>query len=84
MSIATRRSPKRQTGSFAPSPFYDDPFEPVPAIPAARREAEAPERAADHVEAPETRAGRSAEAPEAGKGRGHYLEWEFTHGRSRS
>jgi hypothetical protein len=82
LSTATR--PKRQNGSSAPSSSSGDRFEPVPAIPAARHEAEAPERSTHHVEAPETRAGRSAEAPEAGEGRGHYFEWEFTHGRSRS
>lgn len=45
---------------------------------------EAPERGECAREAPETRAGRSAEAPDAGERRAGTLEHEFTHGRSQS
>ena len=41
---------------------------------------EAPDRGATG-EAPEARA---AEAPDAGEGRGNFIEHEFTHGRSQS
>ena len=47
-------------------------------------EAEAPESASCHFEAPEARSQRHREAPEAGEGRGHYFEHEFTNGRSQS
>ena len=49
-------------------------------------EAEAPDSGiwAAEAEAPETRPGRNAEAPDAGDGRMRYLETEFTHGRSQS
>jgi hypothetical protein len=51
-----------------------------------RSEAEAPEQAERELEreAPESRIGRSAEAPDAGQGRAGLLEHEFTHGRSQS
>jgi hypothetical protein len=48
-------------------------------------DAEAPERAVEPREAPESRATRHAEAPDAGEGRRHHtFEQEFTHGRSQS
>ena len=78
MSIVTR--PRRLSETFVPSsPAVDDT-----ATPAARHEFEAPERAASRREAPESRTGRPAEAPDAGDGRASYLEHEFTHGRSQS
>ena len=79
MSIVTR--PKRLSEAFA-SPSSSEAQ--VPAFPAARHEAEAPEEADNRHEAPESRAGRLAEAPDAGEGRGSHLEHEFTHGRSQS
>jgi len=75
MSVVTRS--KRLGEAFDATP------EMVPAVAAARHEAEAPERS-DRREAPETRNARSAEAPEAADGRASYLEQEFTHGRSQS
>ena len=45
---------------------------------------EALERAAQSYEAPESRRGRPAEAPDAGGGRASYHEYEFTQGRSQS
>ena len=47
-------------------------------------ETEAPELAVTLSEAPESRHGRHAEAPDAGEGRRHYFEQDFTHGRSQS
>ncbi len=46
-------------------------------------ETEAPEQAYTSSEAPELRT-RSVEAPDAGEGRRHHYEQEFTHGRSQS
>jgi len=57
------------------------PSEPPPLI---RQHAEAPESGEQRREAPETRRSSRHEAPDAGEGRGHYLEHEFTHGRSQS
>jgi hypothetical protein len=84
MSIVTR--PKRLSEALVPSSAP----EPAPTAPPTTllsgrvRAAEAPERAALPSEAPESRRGRWAEAPDAGEGRGSYLEHEFTHGRSQS
>jgi hypothetical protein len=49
-------------------------------------EVEAPDQGIldEEHEAPEIRPGRHAEAPDAGEGRSHSLEHEFTHGRSQS
>jgi hypothetical protein len=47
-------------------------------------EGEAPERGVIDREAPETGVSDRAEAPDRGEGRAHYLEHEFTHGRSQS
>lgn len=78
MSIVTRS--RRLSETFVASSSTDD----VPAVAAARHEFEAPERAAHHCEAPESRSGHPAEAPDAGDGRANFLEHEFTHGRSQS
>lgn len=45
---------------------------------------EAPDQGEHNNEAPESRTGRSAEAPDAGEGRLRLGEHEFTHGRSQS
>jgi hypothetical protein len=52
--------------------------------PAHQVEPEAPERAVQTREAPESRSSRQAEAPDAGEGRSQYYEQDFTHGRSQS
>jgi len=78
MSVVTRT--RRLTERYVPSPSAET----VPAVPAARHEAEAPERAACPREAPDGHPGHPAEAPDAGLGRSAYLEHEFTHGRSQS
>ncbi len=80
MSIVTR--PRRLSESLEPS--CPSGAESLPAVPAARAVVEAPERGTDHREAPESRAGCRAEAPDAGEGRASYLEHEFTQGRSQS
>ncbi len=77
MSVAIRT--KRLTPSDLTT--FD---EPTLSSPPARHEAEAPELARRGREAPESRAGRQAEAPDAGEGRAGLLEHEFTHGRSQS
>jgi hypothetical protein len=76
MSVAIRT--KRLNETLTPS-LSDSGI--VPAVAAARSDAEAPERAARHVEAPETSRSRRAEADE---GRSGFLSHEFTHGRSQS
>ena len=78
MSVLTRT--RRLPGTYAPSTGSGS----IPAVATARAEVEAPERAASPSEAPEVRRGRPAEAPDAGEGRTHYCEHEFTHGRSQS
>lgn len=77
MSIATRSRRLNET-------FLPPTHPPVLAAPAARGEAEAPERAVRQPEAPESPRGRHSEARDAGEGRASYLEHEFTHGRSQS
>jgi hypothetical protein len=47
-------------------------------------EPEAPDRGMQETEAPEGRLSRRLEAPDAGEGRAHLHETEFTHGRSQS
>jgi hypothetical protein len=76
MSIAFRAkrlsdivAPSSSTGAVAPKSQVD---------------VEAPERATEPREAPESRSARHAEAPDAGEGRRHSFEQEFTHGRSQS
>jgi hypothetical protein len=77
MSVAIR------TKRLTPSPVST--FDELSlSTPPARHEAEAPELACRGREAPESRAGRLAEAPDAGEGRAGLLEHEFTHGRSQS
>jgi hypothetical protein len=83
MSVVTR--PRRLNEALVPSSAP----EPAPAAPPTPilvrvRTPEAPEWAARHLEAPESSRGRTAEAPDAGEGRGYYIEHEFTHGRSQS
>lgn len=78
MSVLTRT--RRINASCDTSNLTDS----VPAVPAARREAEAPERAACPREAPESRPGRATEAPDAGVGHPHFTDTEFTRGRSQS
>ena len=56
-----------------------------PAVtPHASPTTEAPDWGRREDEAPESRAARHREAPDAGEGRSHYHEHEFTHGRSQS
>jgi hypothetical protein len=76
MSTLTRT--RRLTSTYANSSAA------APAPPAARSDAEAPERAVREHEAPESRRERCAEAPDAGAGRTHACDHEFTHGRSQS
>lgn len=78
MSIAIR------TKRLNPSSLKSTSNPIVPAAIKVRSESEAPERAAYHHEAPESRPGHPAEAPDSGVGRHGYLEHEFTHGRSQS
>jgi len=77
MSILTRT---RRLNTTVPSRDAD----PAPTASAVHHEVEAPEQAATPREAPESRRGRPVEAPDAGEGRAHYFEHEFTHGRSQS
>jgi len=82
MSIVTR--PRRLSESFLPTTAVG-PAPAAPTTPSCRHfVAEAPERGVRPREAPESRPGRYAEAPDAGEGRASYLEHEFTHGRSQS
>jgi hypothetical protein len=69
------RSQRPKTTSDRPSSFFQ---------PRSQSEAEAPDRGNHAVEAPESRLDRRAEAPDAGEGRAHAIEHEFTHGRSQS
>jgi hypothetical protein len=83
MSVVTR--PKRLGDTFAPPSAPEaTPDTGQTASQGHVRVAEAPERAARSREAPEICRSRSSEAPDAGEGRGSYLEHEFTHGRSQS
>jgi hypothetical protein len=77
MSVAIR--PKRLTPSV---PSVDTPTDIV--TPSVGFRPEEPETGARDREAPEIHRHRRVESPEAAIGRGHYLEQEFTHGRSRS
>jgi hypothetical protein len=77
MSVAIRT--KRLTPSELTT-FEEPSF----STPQAPHEAEAPELARRGREAPESRVGRQAEAPDMGEGRAGLLEHEFTHGRSQS
>ncbi len=77
MSVAIRT---RRLNSPSPS----IPVKPaVPPAPVVHR-VEGPESGERDREAPESRHSQPAEASDAGVGRGHYLEHEFTHGRSQS
>lgn len=78
MSIAIRHK------SLTPSIFPSSTTGFVPAAPVARTHVEAPERAASFREAPESRSGRRAEAPDAGEGRDSSFDHDFTQGRSQS
>jgi hypothetical protein len=73
--------PKRLSDRFVPP--SDSELAPADS-PTHQVETEAPERAVEPREAPESRSSRQAEAPDAGEGRGSYYEHEFTHGRSQS
>lgn len=77
MSVAIRTEPLISSGFSTSLPSASS-------IHACQHESEAPERAMHDREAPESRAGRYAEAPDAGEGRAGLLEHEFTHGRSQS
>lgn len=83
MSILTR--PRQHNTSLNATSVPES----VPSTPptAVRRTlvAEAPEQGSFSKEdAPERTQGRAPEAPDAGEGRGSFLENEFTHGRSQS
>ena len=56
----------------------------IPEFHPHRHDSEAPDRGLEVVEAPESRRGRSEEAPDAGEGRAALIEFEYTHGRSQS
>jgi hypothetical protein len=75
MSIAFRS--KRLSDIVAPAA-------PRNVSPKSQTDVEAPERAVEPQEAPESRSSRHAEAPDAGEGRRYAFEQEFTHGRSQS
>jgi hypothetical protein len=78
MSILTRTRRIHETYESAPE------RRPVPAEAISRHADEAPERAACPSEAPESRRGRWAEAPDAGESRQSHHDSDFTHGRSQS
>lgn len=77
VAIRTKRLINPSSTKSASSPLT------MPSVP-TMNVAEAPEREQVAREAPETRPGRCAEAPDAGEGRSSYSEHEFTHGRSQS
>ena len=84
MSIVTR--PRTMNESFARSSASNPKPSPDVLLHSCHHEpvAEAPEWAAQTLEAPESRRGRSAEAPDAGVRRAASFDNEFTQGRSRS
>jgi hypothetical protein len=82
VSIAAR--PKRPSETFVPSSISKSAPSTSPTFTRRNRVAEAPDRGNCTEEAPESHRGGPAEAPEAGAGRGAYLEREFTRGRSQS